>query len=204
MTSRQLYEEVVRAVETWPAWAHTATEVITEGGLILLALMLACAALRRRDARTLVRVALGLAATASAYVVSALLKLAEAQPRPCRALPELETVAACPAAGDWSLPSNHAVIAAGLAVAAAATTPRLAPLAAILALAVAASRVALGVHYPHDVTTGLLLGAVGVAALLVLTRRVAPAVERYLWHGSGGRRASAASGALADAPRREA
>ncbi len=181
MTSRELYEEVVRAVETWPAWARTATEVLTEGGLILLGLMLVGAAFRRRDAATVARIASGLGATASAYVASALLKLAEAQPRPCRALPDLETVAACPPAGDWSLPSNHAVIAAGLAVAASVTTPRLAPLAVIVALAVAASRVALGVHYPHDVMTGLLLGAAIVTAVLVAM----PRLRRWVGRGSG-------------------
>ena len=191
MTSRELYEDVVRTVDAWPTWAHTTVEVLTEGGLVLLAIVLVVTVLRRRDARTLVTAALGLAATLCAYVVSALLKLAEAQPRPCRALPELETVAACPPPGDWSLPSNHAVIAAGLAVAVSATAPRLAPLAVLLAAAVAASRVALGVHYPHDVMTGLGVGVVVVAALLMATRRAAPRLEARIGGLLRGRTSSA-------------
>jgi undecaprenyl-diphosphatase len=44
-----------------------------------------------------------------------------------------------------------------------------------LAVLVAASRVALGVHYPHDVVTGLSLGA-GIAVVLVGVLR-APATR---------------------------
>ena len=41
-----------------------------------------------------------------------------------------------------------------------------------------ASRVWVGVHYPHDVLAGLLLGALVAWPLALATRRAAPAVTR--------------------------
>ncbi len=172
MTSRETYIEVVQTVGDWPAWTHTTIELVSEGGLILLALTIAATALARRTAGSLATAATGLAATCVAYTAGALLKLAESQPRPCQTISGLERIAACPSAGDWSLPSNHAVLAAALAVVVGFLAPRLIVPAAVLAVLVAASRVALGVHYPHDVVTGLTLGA-GVAFVLVLASRAA-------------------------------
>jgi undecaprenyl-diphosphatase len=96
------------------------------------------------------------------YGASETLKVLEEQSRPCQAL-AVEVIAACPPARDWSLPSNHATIAGALAAAVVALWPRGAVAAVPLALLVAASRVALGVHYPHDALTGLALGGAGVA-----------------------------------------
>jgi undecaprenyl-diphosphatase len=170
MTSRETYIDVVRTVGDWPAWTHTAIELVSEGGLVLLALAITVTVLARRTAGSLATAATGLAAVAVAYTTSALLKLAETQPRPCQTISGLERIAACPPPSDWSLPSNHAVLAAALAVVVGFLAPRLAVPAILLAVLVAASRVALGVHYPHDVVTGLSLGA-GIAAALVLVLR---------------------------------
>jgi len=167
MTSRETYVEVVRTVAEWPEWTHTAIELLSEGGLILLALAIAVTAIARRTWGSLATAAAGVAATTVAYMTSALLKLAETQPRPCQTIPGLERIAACPPPGDWSLPSNHAVLAAALAVVVGFLAPRLIVPAVVLAGLVAASRVALGVHYPHDVVTGLTVGA-GIAFVLVL------------------------------------
>ncbi|MFE0377941.1 phosphatase PAP2 family protein [Streptomyces inhibens] len=46
------------------------------------------------------------------------------------------------------------------------------------ALLMAASRVWVGAHYPHDVAVGLLAGALVARGLTPLARRAAPAVER--------------------------
>ncbi len=170
MSSRQTYIEVVETVGAWPSWTHTAIEAVSEGGLILFGLTMVVAVLVRRTSGSTATGAAGVAAVAVAYAASALLKLAETQPRPCRTISEVEQIASCPPPGDWSLPSNHAVLAAALAVAVGFLAPRLAVPALVLAGLIAAARVALGVHYPHDVVTGLTLGA-GVTFVLVLALR---------------------------------
>ncbi|WP_373023622.1 phosphatase PAP2 family protein [Streptomyces yangpuensis] len=72
-----------------------------------------------------------------------------------------------PPSGDHSFPGNQAAIAGAAAVALVMAARRLAPLVVPLAPLMAFSRVFVGVHYPHDVALGLLLGG-AVAALLVL------------------------------------
>ena len=79
----------------------------------------------------------------------------------------IEVIADCPASGDWSFPSNHATLATGLAVGLAVLWPRLAALPLPLAGAAALLRVLVGVHYPHDVLAGALLGGAVVAAALL-------------------------------------
>ncbi len=170
MTSRETYLEVVRTVDDWPLWTHHAVELVSEGGLLLLMGTLCVIVLRDPSVRHATTAALCVAATGIAYAASALVKTAEAQPRPCQAIDGIRTIAACPPAGDWSLPSNHATIAAGLAVGVALVAPRLAAPALLTGLSVGASRVMLGVHYPHDVVTGLSLGAAIVALSIFLLR----------------------------------
>jgi undecaprenyl-diphosphatase len=50
--------------------------------------------------------------------------------------------------------------------------------AVLLAMAVAFSRVYLGVHYPSDVAAGLVLGWLWVVAVFVVTRRSWGQAER--------------------------
>lgn len=101
-----------------------------------------------------------------AYAVSEVIKLVVREERPCRTAPSL---AECPAPGDWSFPSNHSVVAGASAMAIWALHRTLGWVAAVCAVAAAASRVVVGVHYVHDVLAGLLLGALiswAIAALL--------------------------------------
>ena len=74
-----------------------------------------------------------------------------------------------PGGGDrMSFPSGDAAAIAALAVPLVAWAPRLAPGAGALALAVAATRVIDGKHYPSDVLAGLAVGLLaGWAALLL-------------------------------------
>uniref|UniRef100_UPI002456CD97 phosphatase PAP2 family protein n=1 Tax=Nocardia farcinica TaxID=37329 RepID=UPI002456CD97 len=86
------------------------------------------------------------------------------------------------AAGDWSWPSNHAVLAAAFATACVLAAPRVAWFAVPVALAVAAARVGAGVHYVHDVLSGLALGVVVVALVVALIR---PSLDRLIQQLAG-------------------
>ncbi|MCA1006091.1 phosphatase PAP2 family protein [Rhodococcus hoagii] len=106
-----------------------------------------------------------------AYALSEVVKVFVSEDRPCRV--EL-TLADCPAPGDWSFPSNHTVIAVGLATAIVLATERTLSslqrgLVIGLAALIALSRVLQGVHYPHDVLAGAVVGsAVTVAVVAML------------------------------------
>lgn len=115
----------------------------------------------------------------TAYGLSEAVKPLVEQPRPCSVV-DTVTVLNCPGGGDWSWPSNHAVLAAGFTTACILVVPRLAWLAVPLALAIAASRVAGGVHYVHDVLSGLALGALVVAAVVAVAW---PVLDRRLTGG---------------------
>jgi undecaprenyl-diphosphatase len=60
----------------------------------------------------------------------------------------------------YSFPSGHTLHAVSFAWQLCAAFPELAPIVIPLALAIAASRVVLGLHYPTDVLVGALIGAV--------------------------------------------
>lgn len=104
--------------------------------------------------------------TAGAVWIADLLTLAIKavidRPRPYVSIAEVDRL--MDAVGS-SLPSGHAATsAAGFAVLAIAV-PRLAPAFAVLAAAIAFSRIYVGVHYPSDVIAGAAIGvAVGVTA----------------------------------------
>jgi undecaprenyl-diphosphatase len=69
----------------------------------------------------------------------------------------------------YSFPSGHTLHAVSFAWQACAAFPELTPVLVPLALAIAASRVVLGLHYPTDVLVGALIGAafaaVGIAVI---------------------------------------
>ena len=66
-----------------------------------------------------------------------------------------------------SFPSGHAASAAAFATGVTMEMPGLAVVACPLALAVAASRVVTGVHYPSDVLAGFAIGTAAAASTLL-------------------------------------
>ena len=73
-----------------------------------------------------------------------------------------------------SFPSGHAATSFAAATLLALVLPRLAVPAAVLALAVAWSRLYLGVHYPLDAVAGAVLGVVIGFAVRGVARRAGP------------------------------
>lgn len=170
--SAAAYRSLTGVVADAPSWLGTLLDLATEGTLVLLGLLLVWkgwTAVRRGDARGVAGAVLTGLGTVAAYAVSEAVKLVVDEERPCRAVHTgAGPVAECPAVGDWSFPSNHATLAAGLAVGLAVLWPRLAALTLPLAGATALLRVLVGVHYPHDVLAGATLGGTVVAAVLLV------------------------------------
>ncbi|MFB6553322.1 phosphatase PAP2 family protein [Streptomyces sp. NPDC056405] len=172
----ELYRDITGFAHDTPTWVQHTAEVWTEAGILVFGALFVVAwwRSRRDDPHGFAIAVLAPVATAVAYVCSELLKSGFTQERPCRAVAEaVPSLAACPPTGDWSFPSNHATIAGASAVALALVRRAVIWLTAPLALLMAFSRVFVGVHYPHDVAVGLLLGAVVAATAVRLGRRPA-------------------------------
>jgi undecaprenyl-diphosphatase len=138
-------------------------------GFAAAALLLALGARSVRLAALLPAMVVAIAV--SDGIGSRLLKPWFARQRPCYAL-DAEAVRWIGAASDvGAMPSLHAANFFALAVLGTAIDRRLAIPAFALALAVAISRVYLGVHWPADIVGGALWGAIaGALATLVLRR----------------------------------
>ncbi|TDU25339.1 phosphatase PAP2 family protein [Arthrobacter sp. JUb115] len=132
-----------------------------------------------RDRIAFWRLVSGAIGAVAAYGLSELAKILVAEERPCRALAAV-TALACPEAGDWSWPSNHSVVAAGVAAACTLALPKLAMNAIPAVLLIALSRVGVGAHFVHDVFSG---AALGILVVLVFVR-VLPGLARRCLPGS--------------------
>ncbi|MGH3433468.1 MAG: phosphatase PAP2 family protein [Thermocrispum sp.] len=157
-----------------PSWLRSFAGFFTDAGVVLLYAVIALCwwRARRLPARSMAFALLGPIGVVAGYLASSVIKLLVAAERPCRAL-RTPTLIDCPPPGDWSFPSNHAALAGAAAVCITLAWRTVAVPVVAFALAVAASRVFVGVHYPHDVVAGLLIG--GVAAALTVFALVRPA-----------------------------
>jgi undecaprenyl-diphosphatase len=146
-------------------WRVVTTALQPTAWRVLAAVVAIVAALRRRF-RTAILMVL---AVGGAAVLSPIVKDAVGRQRPVPPVP-IEH------AGGWSFPSGHALAAAAVATALIALVPwprgrnRLVAVTVVVLLvaAVAASRLALGVHYLTDVVGGLALGVCWSALVIAL------------------------------------
>ena len=141
-----------------PTWTSIAQVVSDAGSFALLAPLAVAFVLLRRWKRPADDIALVVIAAGSAALPSAI-KLIVARPRP--------TIEHLSHLTSLSFPSEHTTQAAAIYLTIAILLSKglnrgwrelVIVLAALIALAVAWSRVYLGVHYPTDVIAGLLLG----------------------------------------------
>jgi undecaprenyl-diphosphatase len=107
------------------------------------------------------------AATLVATALSQALKRSLSRKRPDASIAGFEALAANP--DKFSFPSGHTSAAFAVAVAFTGEPWGLGPLALLLAVGIALSRVYLGAHYPIDVGVGASLGVcAGVAARILV------------------------------------
>lgn len=133
---------------------------------VALALVVAIVA---RRAQPFVLVVLAVAAADS---LASLLKVAVGEHRPTGSHP-LVTMPS-----SHSFPSGHAATAFAGATVLSRLAPRAAPAFALLALAVAYSRLYVGVHFPLDVAAGAAVGAATALLLLAAARRLSARSRR--------------------------
>ncbi|MGS2613892.1 phosphatase PAP2 family protein [Micromonospora sp. LZ34] len=180
------YQNIVDFAADTPQPVQWFAGHFTEGAILLLgALLLAAAVARHRGGpRDRAVALLAPLSVVLAYGCSEGLKSVVDQERPCRALADVVIVASsCPPTGDWSFPSNHSTIAGALAAVTLLLSRRLGLIALPLAALAAFSRTFVGVHYPHDVVAGALLGAlVATVVTIVLAPPGGDLLRRWSRH----------------------
>ncbi|MDJ0344008.1 phosphatase PAP2 family protein [Streptomyces sp. H10-C2] len=175
-----LYTWITDLAQRVPRPVDTLIRVGSDYGLAVFAVLMLIIWWRaRRGSAARMATALSVPiAVVVAYAVNDVIKMIFDEQRPCQTLHTV-TVETCPAPGDWSFPSNHAAIAAAAAVAILLVDRRLGLMIAVpAALLMAASRVWIGVHYPHDVLVGVVVGALVAWPVVHHAHRAAPVVER--------------------------
>jgi undecaprenyl-diphosphatase len=168
-------------------WLHgvLAAYALWAGLVVLVAILTGVwwTARRRSDApRAVSRAVLtGVAAVVALLINQKLISPAIARVRPCHTMSHVEVLLTC--GNDYSMPSDHCIIAGALAAGLWILRRWVGALATALALVLAFSRVYVGVHYPSDTIVGLAIGA-GIALMLIAgLQRPTEALARRLARG---------------------
>jgi undecaprenyl-diphosphatase len=143
-----------------------AVSVVGYAGLVWIALAVVLALLARRPLLTVTALTAGCVWAADLLTMG--MKPLVDRPRPFETLSDAD-----PLLGGTlgsSLPSGHAATSFAGAVVLAYLFRRGLPLFLVLAVAIAYSRIYLGVHYPSDVVAGAALGAAVAFVALALLR----------------------------------
>ncbi|GAA2791797.1 phosphatase PAP2 family protein [Kitasatospora sp. CM 4170] len=184
LDGRQVDGDLYLSVDHWaqhlPAPVRGTIAAFSAYGLGLLAVLMLAGwwRARRGDGTAMARALAAPLCVVVAFAADTLLKGVLREPRPCQVLPAAPTPEACPGTGDWALPSNHTVIVFAGAAVLWLVDRRIGAMAAVLAVAMGASRVVAGVHYPHDVVLGAVVGSATGLALGLLAARAGTVVER--------------------------
>ena len=183
---RRWYLDVNRFAEH-TGWLHPVlTPYALWGGPVLLVLLLAVGWWHARSGERPVRsgsVAFltGVGAIVAVLLNQHLVSPLIARPRPCHALHGVQTLLTC--SSDYSMPSDHCVIAGAITAGLFLVNRRLGAVAVVLSLLLAFSRVYVGVHYPSDTVVGLVLGAVVCLVAVLALRPVTEIAVRHLSRG---------------------
>lgn len=162
-------------------WLNGAAADYSSVGMGLFALLLLAAwwGARRQGNSIMAAVLATPFAVVIAYAVNTGIKDVFEEPRPCRALPHDFLIEACPAPDDYAFPSNHTTVAFAFTVALLIVSRWLGSIALLAAVAMGASRVYVGAHYPHDVAVGAFVGSlVSLIVVLLAFRYCTPLVQR--------------------------
>ncbi len=175
-----LYTTVTRWAADAPHWLDQIIKTWSSLGLGLFAVLMLWAwwQARQADSVLMARVLASPVIVVIAYVANSVLKSLVQEVRPCQQIAGSLSLESCPAAGDWSFPSNHTVIAFAAATALWFAYRRIGTIALLAAVLMGASRVWVGVHYPHDVVVGMLVGILVAIPLALVAGRAAPLVDR--------------------------
>ena len=198
---KRLYLDVNRFAGQ-SAWLHDVARFLTgPGGLILLAALLLAAYLQARsgglggsDLDQVAAVVWSALAAAISLGIALVLVTLVGRSRPFMEVSGALVIVARPS--SHSFPSVHAAVAGAVAAGLwCARTRLVALLATLLALAIALAEVYVGVAWPSDAASGLLIGAavalvgypVAIGPLRILTHSLARSPGRLLVGGHGGR-----------------
>jgi undecaprenyl-diphosphatase len=171
-------ERIFRAVNVdGGAWMDALARTLSSPafGAACAVLLAAVLLVRRPEARWRWLIALALALAVTDGGGSQVLRPLLPRMRPAYALPEGTVRFLAPAANVGSIPSLHAANFFAMAIVGSLGWPRVAPLLYAVAIAVAWSRMYVGVHWPGDVLVGVAWGTLwGLASVALLRPRRPP------------------------------